>query len=87
MVTESTGNFSPYQLQNDHAVYWVIVKSIYLSKLCKTFLLDYFTLHPMFHIIQVSINFELDKSRQKFYHSLKEHHKISNMPKFRCEML
>ena len=32
-------------------------------------------------------NFDLDKSRQKFYHSLKEHHKISNIPKFRCKML
>ena len=32
-------------------------------------------------------NFDLDKSRQKFHHRLKEHHKISNIPKFRCEML
>ena len=32
-------------------------------------------------------NFDLDKSRQKFHHSLKEYHKISNIPKFRCEML
>jgi hypothetical protein len=32
-------------------------------------------------------NFHLDKSRQKLHHSLKEHHKISNIPKFRCEML
>jgi hypothetical protein len=32
-------------------------------------------------------HFDLDKSRQKFYHGLKEHHKISNIPKFRCEML
>ena len=32
-------------------------------------------------------NFDLDKSRQTFYHSLKEHHKISNIPKFRCKML
>jgi hypothetical protein len=32
-------------------------------------------------------NFDLDESRQRFYHSLKEHHKISNIPKFRCEML
>jgi hypothetical protein len=32
-------------------------------------------------------NFDLDKSRQKFYHGLKEHHKISNNPKFRWEML
>ena len=26
-------------------------------------------------------NFDLDKSRQKFHHSLKEHHKISNISK------
>jgi hypothetical protein len=32
-------------------------------------------------------NFDLGKSRQKFHHSLKEHHEISNIPKFRCEML
>ena len=32
-------------------------------------------------------NFDLDKSRQKCHHSLKEHRKISNIPKFRCEML
>jgi hypothetical protein len=32
-------------------------------------------------------NFDLNKSGQKFHHSLKEHHKISNIPKFRCEML
>jgi hypothetical protein len=24
-------------------------------------------------------NFDLDKSRQKFHHSLKEHHKIGNI--------
>ena len=32
-------------------------------------------------------NFDINKSRQKFHYSLKEHHKISNIPKFRCEML
>jgi hypothetical protein len=32
-------------------------------------------------------NFDLDKSRQRFHHSLKEHHKISSIPKFRWEML
>jgi hypothetical protein len=32
-------------------------------------------------------NFYLDKSRQNFYHGLKEHYKISNISKFRCEML
>ena len=25
-------------------------------------------------------NFDLDKSRQKYHHSLKEHHKISKIP-------
>jgi hypothetical protein len=35
----------------------------------------------------INQNFELDKSRQNFHHSLKEHHKISNIPKFRYEML
>jgi hypothetical protein len=46
------------------------------------------------HIMEMSIdlspyewNFDLDKSGQKFHHSLKEHHKISDIPKFRCEML
>jgi hypothetical protein len=32
-------------------------------------------------------HFDLDKSRQKIHHGLKEHHKISNIPKFRCKML
>ena len=32
-------------------------------------------------------NFDLDMPGQKFHHSLKEHHKISNIPNFRCEML
>ena len=31
--------------------------------------------------------FYLHKSRQKFHYSLKEHHKISNIAKFRCKML
>jgi hypothetical protein len=35
----------------------------------------------------INQNFDLNKSRQKCHHSLKEHHKISNIPKFRCEML
>jgi ribosome-associated translation inhibitor RaiA len=33
------------------------------------------------------LNFDLNKSKHKFHHSLKEHHKISDIPKFRCEML
>ena len=37
--------------------------------------------------LRYRLNFDLNKSRQKFHHSLKEHHKISNIPKFRCEML
>jgi hypothetical protein len=32
-------------------------------------------------------NFVLDMPGQKFHHSSKEHHKISNIPKFRCEIL
>ena len=43
-------------------------------------------LSPMDHL-HYRLNFDLNKSRQKFHHSLKEHHKISNIPKFRCEML
>jgi hypothetical protein len=35
----------------------------------------------------INQNFELNKSWQKFHHNLKEHHKISNIPKFRCKML
>jgi hypothetical protein len=35
----------------------------------------------------INQNFELNKSRQNFHYSLKEHHKISNIPKFRCKML
>ena len=35
----------------------------------------------------IKFTFDLNKSRQKFHHSLKEHHKISDIPKFRCEML
>ena len=35
----------------------------------------------------INQNFELNKSRQNLHHSLKEHHKISNIPKFRFEML
>ena len=40
---------------------------------------------PMDHL-HYRLNFDLNKSRQKFHHSLKEHHKISNIPKFRCEI-
>ena len=32
-------------------------------------------------------HFDLNKFRQNVRQSLKEHHKISNIPKFRCEML
>jgi hypothetical protein len=32
-------------------------------------------------------NFDIDKSEQKFHHSLKEYHKVNNIPKFRCKML
>jgi hypothetical protein len=53
---------------------------------------DYFIIRKyseLDHRAQVDLfpneqNFDLDKSKQTFHHSLKEHHKIS---KFRCEML
>jgi hypothetical protein len=41
---------------------------------------------PMDHL-HYRLNFDLNTSRQKFHHSLKEHNKISNIPKFRCKML
>ena len=41
---------------------------------------------PMDHL-HYRLNFDLNTYRQKFHHSLKEHRKISNIPKFRCEML
>ena len=42
---------------------------------------------PNYHVFVMDLlpneqNFDLDKSRQKFHHSLKEHHKISSIPKF-----
>ena len=39
------------------------------------------------HQPPINQNFELNKSRQKFHHSLKDHHKISNIPEFRCKTL
>ena len=47
---------------------------------------DRFQSNLMDHL-HYRLNFDLNKSRQKFHHSLKERHKISNIPKFRCEML
>jgi hypothetical protein len=35
---------------------------------------------PYGPILPNNQNFDLNKSRQKFHHSLKEHHKISNSP-------
>jgi hypothetical protein len=34
---------------------------------------------PLMDQSHINQNFELNKSRQNFYHSLKEHHKISNI--------
>ena len=39
---------------------------------------------PRMDLLPNEQNFDLDKSRQKFHHGLKEHRKISNIPKFRC---
>jgi hypothetical protein len=44
-------------------------------------------LPPINGLLPNEQNFDLDKSRQTFHYDLKEHHKISNIPKFRCEML
>ena len=41
----------------------------------------------LLYLISNEQHFDLDKSRQKIHHGLKEHHKISNIPKFRCKML
>jgi hypothetical protein len=48
---------------------------------------EHLNLNAIMNLFPNEQNFDLDKSRQKFHHSLKEHHKISNIPKFRCEML
>jgi hypothetical protein len=42
---------------------------------------------PLIDLSPYEWNFDLDMPGQKFHHSLKEHHKFSNIPKFRCEML
>ena len=42
---------------------------------------------PKMDLLHNEQNFDLDKSIQEFHHGLKEHHKISNIPKFRCKML
>jgi hypothetical protein len=54
-----------------------LMPALYVARICKG-LMDLFPNEQ---------NFDLDKSRQIFHHSLKERHKISNIPKFRCEML
>jgi hypothetical protein len=43
--------------------------------------------HSIMDLFPNEQNIDQNKSGQKFHHSLKEHHKISNIPKFRCEML
>ena len=48
---------------------------------------NYFKTRSRLDLFPNEQKFDLNKSRQKFHHSLKEHHKISNIPKFRCEML
>jgi hypothetical protein len=53
-----------------------------LKALCIEFSMSVIDLSPF------EWNFDICKSAgQKFHHSLKEHHKISTIPKFRCEML
>jgi hypothetical protein len=69
--------------------YTGIVRWYYVIYVCLTFLwlAGFQSVVSMDHS-PINQNFELNKSRQKFHHSLKEHHKISNplmwtLPKFR----
>ena len=39
------------------------------------------------HVFSSRLNFDLNQSRQKFHHTLKELHKISNFTTFRNETL
>jgi hypothetical protein len=85
-----------FRTENTHShwilwIKWETRASLWLSVgtqvLYKDNIIDRsFNYHSMDHL-HYRLNFDLNKSRQKFHHSLKEHRKISNIPKFRCEML
>ena len=87
------GDLNFDQTVNEHILHILAMneKQIFLS-VWKQLLDDYLhscqteKIHTMDHL-HYRLNFDLNKSRQKFHHSLKEHHKISNIPKFCCEML
>jgi hypothetical protein len=68
------------------AVRYTASKNTRIQKVCHQSPRLYSLVSVMDHL-HYRLNFDQDKSRQKFHHSLKEHHKISNIPKFRCEML
>jgi hypothetical protein len=63
--------------QNKLTIYKANLPSFVQKKYEKSLLLDHSPINQ---------NFELNESRPKFHHSLKEHHKISNIPKFRCNI-
>jgi hypothetical protein len=66
-----------------------LTKSLETSSVC-LFLVQHssrWSFQELMDLLPNEQNFDQDKSGQKFHHSLKEHHKISNIPKFRCEML
>ena len=92
------GQFKTYLKLRNFKVY----SSVYFKQTAKTIPTVGKSRHILFYktillcILKISVsmdlfpneqNFDLDTSRQTFHHSLKEHHKISNIPKFRCEML
>ena len=54
----------------------IIISPQSLFQCPSVFTLDQYGIDPCRPIIPNEQNFDLDKSRQKFYHRLKEHHKI-----------
>jgi hypothetical protein len=79
--------------------WWMWTSGWAMNVQMRVYILRTFITHLLVHIHQMKkialemdylhyrLNFDLNKSRQNFDHSLKEHHKISNISKFRCEML
>ena len=66
---------------------FAIIKLRGVTTKCEIYFFTMQTFKELMDHLHYRLNFDFNKSRQKFHHSLKEHHKISNIPKFRCEML
>jgi hypothetical protein len=77
-------NNSDFEMRNSPSVY-------VFKQSCNAYFFYIQTNNMLFdYSIDLSLyewNFDLDMPGQKFHHSLKEHHKISNILKFRWEML